>query len=431
MRFLLILPFFICNPVFSASFTSYVTGDTADVETACLPGTVLMGGATENDNAMRWFLQRASGGDVVVLRASGDDGYNDYFFSELGVEINSVETIVFNNASASADPYVIAQIRNAEAIWIAGGDQWDYVSYWKDTEIENAINYLINEKMVTVGGTSAGCAIQGDAYFSAENGTVTSAEALADPYDAKMTIGYDDFIQNPVLQHVITDTHFDNPDRKGRLITFLARLANDESIRTMGIACDEYTAVCIDENNIAHLYGEYPGYDDFIYFAQINCSGSEIPDVCEPGQPLDWIQNDAVKVAVFGATNDGAATFDLNDWKTATMISTWENWWVESGEFFSVSEALPADCVLDMSVENNSNTAISVFPNPATDKIQISGIENSGTIYFEITDFHGRQFIKKEVLQNTTIDISSLPPSVYILTLLNGKSLTQKKVVKI
>ena len=43
-----------------------------DVITAPLKGTVLMGGATENDNAMRWF--RDAGGDIVVLRTTGDDG---------------------------------------------------------------------------------------------------------------------------------------------------------------------------------------------------------------------------------------------------------------------------------------------------------------------------------------------------------------------
>ena len=431
MRSLLILLLIISRPVFSASFTSYFTGDTADVTTVCLPGTVLMGGATENDNAMRWFLERAGGGDIVVIRASGEDGYNDYFFSELGVDINSVETIVFNNATAAADPYVIAQIRNAEALWIAGGDQWDYVNYWKDNEIANAINYLINDKKVTVGGTSAGCAIQGEAYFSAENGTVFSDEALEDPYNEFMTIGYNDFIQNPVLQHVITDTHFNNPDRKGRFITFLGRIATDYGIRTLGIACDEYTAACIDENNIAHLFGDYPAYEDYIYFAQINCTGDEKPNVCAPGLPLDWSQNDAVKVAVFGGTDDGAPTFDLNDWKTATMISTWENWWVENGEFNSVAEALPADCVLDVSIENNSNIDFTIFPNPAQNIIQIKGNDYSQTLFLEISDINGRILFEKGLLQYGTIDISFLPPSVYVIALNNGSSLITKKLVKI
>ena len=147
------------------SYSSYVVGDTADITTVTLPGTVLMGGAGDNDDALTWMLNRSGGGDIVVLRASGSDGYNDYLYSDLGVAVNSVETIVFNTAAAATDPYVIARIEQAEALLIAGGDQWDYISYWRDTPVETAINYLINEKQVPVGGTSAGMAIQGQGYF--------------------------------------------------------------------------------------------------------------------------------------------------------------------------------------------------------------------------------------------------------------------------
>ena len=144
--FLLIILIISTSKLFSQSYTSYFTGDTSDISTNVQAGTVLMGGATENDSAMVWFLKRAGGGDIVVLRASGSDGYNDYLYTDLGVTVNSVQTIVFNNASAASDSYVISQIHNAEAIWIAGGDQWDYITFWKNTAIENELNYLINDK---------------------------------------------------------------------------------------------------------------------------------------------------------------------------------------------------------------------------------------------------------------------------------------------
>jgi len=99
-----------------------------------------MGGATEHDEAMRWFLERANGGDVLVIRASGSNGYNDYLYTDLGITVNSVETIVFNSSAASSDPYVLNQISRAEAIWIAGGDQWNYVSYWRNTQVEELLN---------------------------------------------------------------------------------------------------------------------------------------------------------------------------------------------------------------------------------------------------------------------------------------------------
>ncbi|MFM7301098.1 MAG: cyanophycinase, partial [Crocinitomicaceae bacterium] len=176
-------------------------------------GICLMGGASEDDNAMKWFLERANGGDVLVLRATGSDGYNTYLYSGLGITVNSVETIVCNNANASTDTYVINKINQAEAIWFAGGDQWTYISYWRNSPVNQAINQAIEERNVVIGGTSAGMAIQGKYYFSAQNGTVTSNTATTNPYSNSVTVDSTSFIQNDILQNVITDTHFDNPDR--------------------------------------------------------------------------------------------------------------------------------------------------------------------------------------------------------------------------
>ena len=227
-----------------------------------------MGGATENDNAMIWFLQQANGGDVLVLRASGSDGYNNYMYSGLGVSVNSVETIVFNNSYASSEAYIHQKIQQAEAIWFAGGDQWDYISNWRNSAIDSLINDAISSRNIVVGGPSAGMAILGGFYFSAQDGTVTSSTALSNPFDNNVTVDSLPFISNQFLSDVITDTHYDNPDRKGRHLVFLARILVDYGIEAKGIACDEYTAICIDTNGIARVYGDYPNYDDNAYFIQ-------------------------------------------------------------------------------------------------------------------------------------------------------------------
>ena len=127
----LFLFFLFTNLICAQNYTSYFTGSSTDVVTNPIGGICLMGGASENDEAMKWFLNRTDGGDILVIRASGSDGYNDYFFSELGVNVNSVETIVFHNALASTENYIHQRINQAEAIWIAGGDQWNYVNYWR------------------------------------------------------------------------------------------------------------------------------------------------------------------------------------------------------------------------------------------------------------------------------------------------------------
>ena len=162
-------------------YTSYFIGNSTDLEVQPKGGVCLMGGGSENDNAMRWFLEQANGGDVVVLRTSGSDGYNDYFFSELGVNVNSVETIVCNNALSGSDEYIISRISKAEGLWFAGGNQALYLSYWRNSEVLQTIQNRIDDGMI-VGGISAGMAILGEHYFSAENGTITSNEALLQPF---------------------------------------------------------------------------------------------------------------------------------------------------------------------------------------------------------------------------------------------------------
>ena len=206
--------------------SSWITGDPEDAtDVNFQSGIVLAGGGTDNDDAMTWMLNRAGGGDVVVIRASNSDGYNNYFFSELGVTINSVETIRFNSVDAATDPYVLERLEQAELLFIAGGDQYDYYQYWKDTPIENAINFLINQKRITVGGTSAGMAILGNAYYTPPGGSAKSEEVLVDPFHPNLDIlGNADFINQPLLQNVITDTHYDQRDRNGRHVVFLARL---------------------------------------------------------------------------------------------------------------------------------------------------------------------------------------------------------------
>lgn len=353
------------------NYTSYFTGNPFDTITNPQGGICLMGGATEDDNAMKWFLHRADGGDILVLRTSGSNGYNDYLYYSLGIPVNSVETIVFNNASASNDSYVHQKIKQAEAIWFAGGNQWTYISYWRNTPVDSLVNLAIHQRNIVVGGTSAGMAIQGKFYFSAQNGTVTSDVALADPYNIRVTVDSMPFLDNNYLNNVITDTHFDNPDRRGRMVAFLARIYTDYGIFGKGIACDEYTAVCIDSNGIAMVYGEYPPHNDNAYFIQNNCELTiQAPENCTPENPLTWnLGGEAIKVFKVKGTSDGSNTFDLNNWQTGTGGS-WFDWSVNEGTF---NEQIGDEINCGSFVDNYSlPDDISIYPNPSSDRIFIS-----------------------------------------------------------
>lgn len=96
-------------------------------------GALLAGGGGDVDSAMRWFLRKAAGGDVIVFRNAENgttdlddpdaDRYNAYMYSQLGVFVDSVETILFNGKWISENPVVIDKVRKAEAIFFSGGDQ--------------------------------------------------------------------------------------------------------------------------------------------------------------------------------------------------------------------------------------------------------------------------------------------------------------------
>ena len=270
------------------SYTSWIVGDTADVQTTgMVPGIVLAGGGGDNDQAMQWMLSRAGGGDVLVIRASNSDGYNNYFFQELGVAVNSVETIRFESGEAAFDDYVVSRIRDAECLFMAGGDQFDYYTFWKDTPVEEAINYLINEKGVPVGGTSAGMAILSQCYYTPSGSSLTAEEALSNPFHPDFEIlGCDDFLQVPFTSYLVPDTHYEQRERPGRHIAMLARIAHQYNARSFGIAANEYTAVAIDENGIARAFGEYPEFEeDYVFFLQANCQDEFLPEALEAGTP--------------------------------------------------------------------------------------------------------------------------------------------------
>lgn len=352
MKHILGILLLLSSTCLAQNYTSYFTGNTIDLVVNPKGGTCLMGGAGEHDNAMRWFLEQANGGDILVLRASGSDGYNAYLFSELGVTVNSVETIVFNNAQASSDTYVLDKIQKAEAIWFAGGDQWDYISYWRNSAVSTLINSGISNKKIVVGGISAGMAILGGNYFTAENGTITSQTALLNPMSSLVTVSNQAFLEVPYLNDVVTDTHYDNPNRKGRHVVFLANaLTNSNEIH--GIACDEYVAVCIDTLGIAHVFGEYPQYDEKAYFLSVNCEvDNNSPEIFSANQPLTWNQNSrAIKVYKAYGTLDGTANFNLNNWQEGTG-GNWENWSVENGILQETFEASAPDCNLNLSEES-------------------------------------------------------------------------------
>ena len=97
-----------------------------------------MGGGSDLDEAFRWLCAKGNGGDFLIVRAHGGADYNPYVAGLC--KANSVATLIIRSRKAAEKPRAAEIIRQAEVIFIAGGDQSRYVNFWKGTPVEDAIN---------------------------------------------------------------------------------------------------------------------------------------------------------------------------------------------------------------------------------------------------------------------------------------------------
>lgn len=260
----------------------------------------LTGGGAKLDAAFRFLCERANGGDFLVLSASDDDTYlnNEKAKIKAICPLNSAATLSFSSREDSGDPEIVRIIDQAESIFIAGGDQSEYVRFWQDTPVEEAINRHITLGR-PIGSSSAGLAILGDFSFSSLIDTIHSPEALADPYGNKVTLTRE-FLSLPLLADVITDTHFVKRDRLGRLFVFMARILEDGWTKQVrAIAVEENAAVLIEPDGTAYVVGQGPAY--FLL-------ADKKPEVCAHKLPLTF---EGIRVHRV-APNE---TFQLKSWQ--------------------------------------------------------------------------------------------------------------------
>jgi cyanophycinase len=244
------------------------------------PGLMLVGGGEWPYDAFRWMIGKAGHGHIVVLRASGAAEAQEEFFNDIG-GVASAQTFVFSDRSAASDPRILSAIGKADGIFIAGGDQSNYVRYWKGTPLNEALDRHVREGK-PLGGTSAGLAILGaNAYGAMDGGSLLSEVALRDPFGSEVTL-VDDFLHLPWLDKVITDSHFGKRGRLGRLITFVARLSVEQN-RTdlVGIGVDEDTALCIDGQGVGKVFTRSRGHAWLV-------RPQRQADVAVAGQPLTF-----------------------------------------------------------------------------------------------------------------------------------------------
>ena len=256
-------------------------------------GLLLMGGGDRNIDAMKWFFGKAGNGHIVVISASYGEEIGQEFYHDIG-GIQSTEIFVFHARSQATDKKILARLRKADGIFIAGGDQSRYVRFWRGTPVARILDAHVAAGK-PLAGTSAGLAIQGEKLYGAmDDGSLKSPEALADPLGPANTIE-GDFLHFALLKGVITDTHFKERNRLGRLFAFLAKAQAgrpDDAPAMIGLGVDESAALAVEPDGSGRIYATAP--DGYAWVVD----GSGLRDIAGHG-PLD-----APRVKVTGVGPD-------------------------------------------------------------------------------------------------------------------------------
>ncbi|WP_426209939.1 pre-peptidase C-terminal domain-containing protein [Massilia sp. TWP1-3-3] len=292
------------------------TGNSTPKPSTTAGGAVLMGGGMDVDNAIKWMIGKSGGGDFVVLRSTGTNAYNDYIYGLGGV--NSVQTLLITSTAQANDACVVQTIKNAGAVFMAGGNQADYVNYFKGQGVGTALNYLINTKFAPVGGTSAGMAIMGQ-YYHPGGAEVTTA--LLNP--TTVAIG-NNFLAYSPLANVVTEPHFIERLRQPRLSAFMASSIYNFSVpwqSMRGISADEATALAVDTNGLSKAFGT--GKVNFV-----RATGAA--ETLSPGAALTWlVAQKALQVTEIPATLSGTNTFNLGTWTDTGGVTHY--WYINNG----------------------------------------------------------------------------------------------------
>jgi len=269
-------------------------------------GSVMMvGGGGENygawsDEPYGWFVEKAGYGKIINIDVDETSDWYPSYFESLGANITSHDLQIATIEEAN-NFSVFQELLSADGIFIEGGDQWDYVSTWKNTYVQTAIQ-TIYENGGVIGGTSAGLAVLGEVVFDGQNGSLTSDQAAYNPYHYRVSIT-DDFLD--ILPGVFTDSHFNERGRLARLTVMLARRNQDNDEDLLGIGVEYKTAFCVDENMIGTVHGEMVTIIHQSDSSEIQCIANEPPRFTNIvfNQLLDGDQYDLSSREFVGAGN--------------------------------------------------------------------------------------------------------------------------------
>jgi cyanophycinase len=193
-----------------------------------LAGTLfLVGGGKTPPALLDQFVKFAGGPDaklVVIPTATAGadkDGADASLAQWKRYKVAALTLLHTRDPKKADDPAFVAQLKEATAVWMGGGDQSNLTRAYLGTAVEREIKNLLARGGV-VGGTSAGAAAVSAVMITGGNPDAKTSKGLG------------------LVSHLVVDSHFLARDRQQRLINVLARHPG-----LYGIGIDEGTAAVL------------------------------------------------------------------------------------------------------------------------------------------------------------------------------------------
>jgi DNA-binding beta-propeller fold protein YncE len=131
-----------------------------------------------------------------------------------------------------------------------------------------------------------------------------------------------------------------------------------------------------------------------------------------------------------------SSALDENSFSTPNLIAPYSSGFDTIGSTLKYTFLSNSVTILKINTTNSTSintikkktNQLSVYPNPAKNFVYINS-ENSGNTYIQVQDIAGQIVIKKQIVKGK-VDISALPPGIYILTAQLGNKLVSTKLLK-
>jgi cyanophycinase len=201
---------------------------------------IIGGGSRSNEMVLRMIAESKldSNGYLVILPMASEIPDSAIAWSSEQFKRNGVNNIVGFNFVADDEPSSerLDSLRNANLIYISGGDQNRFMRIIKDSEIEKAIHDAF-AKGAMIAGTSAGAAVMSKVM-------ITGNEMRSREYRPTFQIIESDNIETSsgigLINSAIIDQHFIIRSRHNRLISAVIEFPD-----LKGIGIDESTAILV------------------------------------------------------------------------------------------------------------------------------------------------------------------------------------------